>query len=252
MVKAKQTGQVQNYENEFLKLFKELAGSRSSWQVWEDLVTVMACSISNAADRSPDRFKVREEQYGHAIKNLGGMEIPVQIFCIVVNALEENPNQDFLGKLYMDLNLGNHWHGQFFTPYHISEFMAETIISEGCKAEIADKGYLSVCDPCIGSGALLIAAANAIKKAGINYQRDVLFAGQDIDKIVAMMAYIQLSLLGCPGYITVGNSLTSMPDGYVLFPKETGQYEIWIMPMFVTDIWEKRRQMALFKELLGL
>lgn len=66
------------------------------------------------------------------------------------------------------------------------------------------------------------------------------------------MAYIQLSLLGCPGYITVGNSLTSMPDGYVLFPKETGQYEIWIMPMFVTDIWEKRRQMALFKELLGL
>lgn len=164
MAKAKQTGQVQNYENEFLKLFKELAGSRSSWQVWEDLVTVMACSISNADDRSPDKFKIREEQYGHAIKNLGGMEIPAQIFCIVVNALEENPNQDFLGKLYMDLNLGNHWHGQFFTPYHISEFMAETIISEGCKAEIADKGYLSVCDPCIGSGALLIAAANAIKK----------------------------------------------------------------------------------------
>lgn len=115
MAKIKQTGQVQKYESEFLELFKELAYSRSSWQVWKDLVTVMACSISNAADRTPDKFKRREEQYDQAIKNLGGMEIPVQIFCTVVKALEENPNQDFLGRLYMALNLGSHWHGQFFT-----------------------------------------------------------------------------------------------------------------------------------------
>ncbi len=175
----------------------------------------------------------------------------MQIFCIVVNALEENPDQDFLGKLYMDLNLGNHWYGQFFTPYHISEFMAETIISEDCQAEIEGKGYLSVCDPCVGAGALLI-AANVIKKAGINYQRDVLFVGQDIDKVAAMMAYIQLSLLGCPGYIIVGNSLKDMPDGHVLFPKDTEQCEVWLTPMFVTDIWEKRRQMAFFKELLDM
>ncbi len=87
---------------------------------------------------------------------------------------------------------------------------------------------------------------------GVNYQKDVLFVGQDIDKVVAMMAYIQFSLLGCPGYIIVGNSLTDMPDGHVLFPQGTEQHEIWMMPMFVTDIWEKRRQMALFKGLLDM
>ncbi len=241
MAKTKQNNQVQKYESEFLELFKKLTCSRSSWQVWEDLVTVMACSISNAADRSPDKFKRREEQYGQAIKNLGGMEIPVQIFCTIVKALEENPDQDFLGRLYMALNLGSHWHGQFFTPYHISEFMAETLINGDCQAEIEGKGYLSVCDPCVGAGALLIAAANVIKKAGINYQRDILFVGQDIDEVAAMMAYIQLSLLGCPGYIIVGNSLKDMPDGHVLFPKDTGQCEVWLTPMFATDIWEKRR-----------
>lgn len=111
MAKTKQNNQVQKYESEFLELFKKLTCSRSSWQVWEDLVTVMACSISNAADRSPDKFKRREEQYGQAIKNLGGMEIPVQIFCTIVKALEENPDKDFLGRLYMALNLGSHWHG---------------------------------------------------------------------------------------------------------------------------------------------
>ena len=57
MAKIKQTGQVQKYESEFLELFKELAYSRSSWQVWKDLVTVMACSIGNAADRTPDKLK---------------------------------------------------------------------------------------------------------------------------------------------------------------------------------------------------
>ena len=76
--------------------------------------------------------------------------------------------------------------------------------------------------------------------------------GQDIDKVVAMMAYIQLSLLGCPGYIIVCNSLKDMPDGHVLFPKDTEQCEVWLTPMFVTGIWEKRRQMTLFKGLLGL
>ncbi len=167
MAKTKQNNQVQKYESEFLELFKKLTCSRSSWQVWEDLVTVMACSISNAADRSPDKFKRWEEQYGQAIKNLGGMEIPVQIFCTIVKPLEENPDQDFLGRLYMALNLGSHWHGQFFTPYHISEFMAETLINGDCQAEIEGKGYLSVCDPCVGAGALLIAAANVIKRQGL-------------------------------------------------------------------------------------
>lgn len=62
---------------------------------------------------------------------------------------------------------------------------------------------------------------------GVNYQKDVLFVGQDIDKVVAMMAYIQFSLLGCPGYIIVGNSLTDMPDGHVLFPQGTEQHDFF-------------------------
>lgn len=50
----------------------------------------------------------------------------------------------------------------------------------------------------------------------------------------------------------MGNSLKDMPDGHVLFPKDTEQCEVWLTPMFVTDIWEKRRQMAFFKELLDM
>ena len=214
-------------------------------------MTVMACSISNAVDRTPNKFKKREEQYERAIKNLGGIEIPAQMLGIITMALEQNPDQDFLGKLYMSLNLGSHWKGQFFTPYNICQMMAEINFGEGTQEEVEKKGYISVYDPCVGAGAMLIAAANTMKKVKINYQTNAIFVGQDIDRIVAMMAYIQLSLIGCPGYIIIGNSLTNPPTGHILFPQDTEGQEVWITPMFITDIWTMKRQWMLLEQLCG-
>ena len=43
------------------------------------------------------------------------MEITAEILNIIVMALETNRNRT-PRKMYMNLNLGNHWKGQFFTP----------------------------------------------------------------------------------------------------------------------------------------
>ena len=241
MARIKHVGTVNEREKDFLKLFDQLTYSRSAWQVWEDLMTVMACSICNAVDRRKEPFERREKQYERAIKDLGGVDIPAQMFGMITMALEENPNQDFLGRLYMNLNLGSHWHGQFFTPYHVCELMARMQIGEGCRAEIDEKGYISVCDPCVGAGAMLIAAATAFRECKVNYHTSALFIGQDVDPVVAKMAYIQISLLGCPGYITVGNSLTNPQTGHVLFPEENEGQELWITPIFMHQVWEMRR-----------
>ena len=241
MAKIKHMGALADREKEFLKSFNQLTYSRSGWQVWEDLMTVMACSIANAIDRSERHFQKREKEYERAIKDLGGVEVPALMFATVVNALEENPNQDFLGKLYMSLNLGSHWHGQFFTPYHVCELMARLDLGDNCKEEIERKGYISIADCCIGGGAMLIAAANYLREKQVNYHNHVLFVGQDIDPVVAKMAYIQLSLLGCPGYIIIGDALLHPMRGHPLFPIEGEYQDIWYMPFFATDIWEYRR-----------
>jgi len=251
VAKVKHVGHLQDREKEFLKLFDKLTYSRSAWQVWEDLMTVMACSISNAVDRTPDKFQKREEQYERSIKNLGGVEIPAQMLGIITMALEQNPDQDFLGKLYMSLNLGNHWKGQFFTPYKVCRMMAEMNFSDGVQAEVARKGYISICDPCVGAGAMLIATANAMRRAKLNYQTNAVFVGQDIDRIVAMMAYVQISLIGCPGYIIIGNSLINPATGHVLFPKDKEGQEVWITPLFMHDIWEMHRTKELLLGLFG-
>lgn len=250
MAKVKHIGQLQNSEKEFLKLFDTLTYSRSAWQVWEDLVTVIACSISNAVDRSPKHFQQREKQYERAIKNLGGVEVPAKLMAIIVMALEQNPEQDFLGKIFMNLNLGNHWKGQFFTPYNICKMMSEITCGD-IERQIEEKGYISICDPACGAGAMLIAAANGMKNARYNFQNHVLFVGQDIDWIAGMMCYIQLSLLGCAGYICIGNTITNPLTGHVLFPQEKEGQELWYMPMFQSDVWTWRRLFRLMGSMSG-
>lgn len=125
-----QIEKIQGTEKEFIKVFQELCYSRSSWQVWADLMTAMACTLANSLDKTEPRHTAREKEYAECIKRLGGVEKPAKCFAIVVEALERNPNQDFLGKLYMSLELGNHWKGQFFTPYNVCECMAGITIND--------------------------------------------------------------------------------------------------------------------------
>ena len=213
MKKGDSQGNYQDIEKEFIKTFEDLKYSRNSYSIWSDFVTICACSISNIVDKR--YFDEREQMYLKIIKkyNKDEQELFAKLMAKTFIALTNNPKQDFLGKIFMSLNLGSASNGQFFTPYHICEFMAKmTIDVENVKQTLNDTGVFSVCDPTCGSGALLIAAVNEINTAlkdenSINLGK-IVFAGQDIDYIVAMMCYIQLSLLGMYGYIKVGNALT--------------------------------------------
>lgn len=230
----------EEHKKEFMKIFRELCYSRQPWEVWADVINVMACSIANATDRASKRYDSREKEYAECIKRLKGVERPAQLFAIVVDALEMNADQDFLGSLYMELELGNHWKGQFFTPYNICRLMAEMTMGD-CKAQIDKQGWISICDPCVGGGAMIIAAANTLRRQKVNYQNHVLFVGQDIDRVVAMMAYVQISLLGCPGYIVVGNSLSNPIIGSALMPAEQEGQEFWYTPFYCSQVWHFRR-----------
>lgn len=237
-----------DYKKEFLQIFSELCRTRHVWAVWEDLISAMACSLANALDHDwkCKQHQEREEEYAQCIKRLGGIEKPAMCFSVVVKALEDNPNQDFLGALYMELNLGNHWKGQFFTPYNICELMSN-ITAEDVENNIAEKGYIAVCDPACGAGATLIAFANRVKKTRYNFQNHVLFVGQDIDRVAGLMCFIQLSLLGCAGYICIDDTLSNPMTGHVLYPQKQEGQELWIMPMFRTRQWMWRRELYAFK-----
>lgn len=152
--------------------------------------------------------------------------------------MEENPEQDFLGSIFMSLKLGDEHNGQIFTPYHVCELMAEMTMDDVVK-KVEQDGYISINDPCCGAGATLIAAIHAarkqLEKTNLNYQNHLLVVAQDIDETVALMCYIQLSLLGVAGYVKVGNSLTEpMTDN-------DDKENYWFTPMYFSNVWVLRR-----------
>ena len=228
------------HQKAFVKIFDQLCQSRQPWQVWADFVMMFAIAISNSLDK--EQAEPRERRYlelaaGYQLKE---QQLITQLVTTTVEALDTNQEQDFLGDLYMGLGMGNHWRGQFFTPYHLCQAMAEMSLADADE-HISRQGWMSILDPACGAGATLIAAANTLRRAGINYQERALFVGQDIDPVVAMMCYIQLSLLGCPGYVAVGNSLTDPLTGNPLLPESRPGVDIWITPVFFTTKWAMRR-----------
>ncbi len=232
---------------EFMKTFKKLtAGPWRSWDIWSDFLTMAACAISNAVDKI--HYDEREELYLRTIKKYNKEEQMLfpELLAHVVMALEENPEQDFLGDIYTELDLNSKERRQIFTPYDICRFMAEIIFGD-LAAQVEEKGFVEINDCCCGAGATLIAAANVAKsklgKAGLNFQNHILISGQDIDCVAAMMCYIQLSLLGVAGYFKVGNSLTEpMADGDSL-------ENYWFTPMYFSAVWNSRR---IFRQLDSL
>lgn len=242
---------VQGTEKEFLEIFRKMRYSRNDWQVWADLMTAIACSLANAVDRTEPVYSNREAEYKSCIERLGGVELPAKCFAIIVEALERNPDQDFLGKLYMNLELGNRWKGQFFTPYDVCRCMADITVNDNLQ-KIQEQEWVSVNDPACGAGATLIAAANTFRRNKINYQTHVLFAANDIDRVAAHMCYIQLSLIGCAGYVAVANTISNPVTGNILIPDQKEGQEFWFTPFYFRNEWHTRRQILFFKKFIRL
>ena len=236
--------------SEFYAEIKRLSESKPVWSVWADWVEAAALVISIASEFRPEVRSARAERYKELLAKYRLEEVKAfdRMLDCVINALENRPEQDFLGKMFEELDLSDHWKAQFFTPYDVSELMARINLAN-VESVLAHREWTDILDTCSGAGVLLIASRNYLKSRGIGYDR-VLFVGQDIDKVAGLMGYIQLSLLGCAGYIVIGNSLTNPVHGLndsKLLPKDDSGYELWFMPMFRSFVWEYRRAKELLK-----
>ncbi len=238
-IKNLPTFEPDRYEKEFIKIFRQLISEkRRPWDIWKDFIIMSACSISNSVDKS--QYDEREKRYLDIVRHYSKakQELFPQLFANLVMSLEMNPEQDFLGKMYMDLNLGYDELKQIFTPYSVCQLMAKMTITSVTE-KIRKNGYVTINDPCCGAGANLIAAIHEarkqLEKENINYQNHLLVSGQDIEEVPALMCYIQLSLLGVAAYIKVGNSLTEP-----MSTDDNGE-NYWYTPIYFSDVWAMKR-----------
>lgn len=225
-----------------IKGLKTLGSRHSLWSVFEDWLKVCAISISNSVDWN--HREEREQQYLETINKYTPDEqkILVETFSELVVALEREHTKsgptDLLGKVFHSLELHNKYHGQFFTPFHICEFMGHVALGDGGEAgnavsgALSQKGYVSVCEPCVGSGGMVLGFASAMHREKLNYCEQMVAYCCDIDIKCVYMAYLQLSLYGIPAVIIHGNSLT------------LEEWSQWYTPIYMLRGWPLRERTA--------
>ena len=235
------------YYQEFRSKFQQLLSPRSRpIDIWRDFIVMSACAMSNTVDKS--HYDEREKRYLETINKYekSQQHIFPELYADVVMALDENPEQDFLGRMFMDLHLDYEELKQIFTPYHVCQLMADVTMGDLVQ-QVEEQGYVSINDCCCGAGANLIAAINSarhmLEDAGLNFQNHILVIGQDIEELVALMCYIQIYLLGVAGYIKVGNALTEP------MTSDDSMENYWFTPMYFSDVWHTRRMIHRFMDL---
>lgn len=192
-----------DYIKEFISKLNNLDHSRRSDTVFKDFLALSTYAIMQPFYRSPDI----EQKYLEIINKYNKEQANdfSQMLALLVNALEQK-YQDFLGQIYMQLNLGNVKTGQFFTPYHVSKLMAEITFIDNQK-EVENQDIITLSEPCCGSGGIIIAYAETMKNYNINYQQKLFVEAIDIDILCFQMAYLQLSLYGIPARVMLGDTL---------------------------------------------
>lgn len=222
-------------QRECVELLMRTAQRHHIGKVFADFCELSAISISNAIDRL-QRVK-REARYREVIKAYDSDEMLrfSHMLGRTIDALQRDPN-DHLGTLYMHLELGSATRGQYFTPMPIARMMAEMSCGDAHQDAIRDHGFISVAEPAVGSGVMVIALAMALKARGINPQQQMHVVATDCDILAVHMAYIQLSLLGLPAVVIHGNSLS----GQIL--------EHWVTPFHALRGWDARLKLLVVAE----
>ncbi|MGK4357874.1 N-6 DNA methylase [Enterobacter cloacae] len=189
---------------QFISVFRDTARQLRRWEVFSDYITLAASELDMARIRTPENIEQsRKICAKYSESDISNMHT---LFCLMVCALEAKFH-DFLGAIFMELELGDDRNGQYFTPYHLQSLMAKLLMPD-VEQTIRREGFVTVSDPASGAAGMIVAYAENILAAGYNPSEHMFGSCIDIDPIAADMAFIQLSLLGIPAEVVTGNTLT--------------------------------------------
>lgn len=167
----------------------------SMWQATHRMKTGSLCDIT-------------EERYMRYAKRYGkGSNKMAEAFALLTSGLEDEPH-DFLGDVFQALGSADKsFRGQCFTPMSVCDTIANMLLGHVTKTD----QRITIMEPALGGGAMLIAALKVLKANGLG-PLDFYIWGTDIDRQCVGMSYVQLGLLGIPMTITHGNALWPKPE----------------------------------------
>jgi len=153
--------------------------------------------VKQAAGRSADRESIKRVRAAFA-----------EMTRIAANASRAGET-DLIGQLFMGLDWGNEYRGQFFTPPDLARLTAHMSIGHHLENRTSpapgERPFFHVMEPACGAGVMLVIVKEVID--GRNEPLDWLADGVEIDHLTARMAFVQCALAGVPARIWRGNAI---------------------------------------------
>lgn len=213
----------------FLKLLDELV-CREGWRRSEAMRHFLTCA-SSAVRKSTclgPEAEACEAAYMRVVglcRKDGSMDRMAELFGLVVDGLEAEIH-DFLGPIFME-TVSNPAMGQFFTPDSLCQATAQLTL-QGAGELLEQQPVISIDEPAVGTGGMVLACCNVLRKQGINYQNCVYFRCTDLDLDAFQGAYLQLSLVGAAALVIQGNTLSLEVRQQAITPMLL--YRPWLAP----------------------
>lgn len=189
---------------DFLDVFNGIAPSKHRYTVFTDFVTMMAISLHNAIVKN-EKLEAEYMRCIQGYKREDQLQFP-KLLAIFVDISEGEP-YDHFGQLFMELGFSEDRKGQFFTPPELAEMMARMTFI-GIQEKLTQRAFVTLTEPACGAGSMLLASVKVLMQAGYNPANVVWIQAVDIDRVSALMCYIQLTLWHVPAEVIVGNALT--------------------------------------------
>lgn len=186
----------------FLKDFNSLARRKHKYDVFRDFVTMTACSLHNGICMNQER----EQEYLKIIHSYEAdeRELFPRLLAYLIEMLEPEP-RDILGELYMELEISSKEKGQFFTPSPVSDLMSA--LTYGNELKTSQKPFFMLSEPACGAGGMVLSFLKLMIQNGQNPAHKVWVQCIDLDRLAALMCYVQLSLWHVPAEILIGDTL---------------------------------------------
>ena len=200
--------------DDFTKIFTELSRNTELWKVFEDFLEITSLTYANFCELDKVKYQEREDRYQEIIKKYKKDELDKfsELIATLIQLMDREID-DYLGRAFMELELGNKWRGQFFTPMSTAKVMARmTLRKDIVEESIKERGFVAGGDMAVGGGVTMLALADTLRSLGYNYQRQFVVIASDLDEKACQMTFIQLSILGIPAVIRQMDALAPVEE----------------------------------------
>ena len=155
--------------SKFVKVLNGIDQSKRRMEVFADFCELAYCALAKAASPFTEQQDGLETQYVEVVgryRNKDDVRKMPELLVLVLEAIHVG-GMDFLGAVAGELGELDARLGQFFTPYEISRLMAEISLTDVAKT-IEATGFVTVSEPTVGAGGMVIAVADVIEGLGFD------------------------------------------------------------------------------------